>query len=406
MKHGDTGAVRPGFSTASTPLHLGAFVALGCVTLLLGPSLETFRLGAGVSRARIGLLIATSAVGYLFGSLLSGRLLRSRSSHHVMSAGMVIMAAAMALITTVHGLWALAVFEVVIGFGAGFVDVTGNSVVLWTHRGGPVMNALHLCFGLGATTAPILVNRSLAWTNSIRGAYLIVAAVVVALAVVIGRRPSPPDPHDDVSGSGIPKGKGLQVGLVVLFFMAYVGVELGFVSWIFEYGVARGLDRQREASWLGTGFLAAFTLGRLISIPVATRVRPRAVLRSDVVLCVTGLTVMLIGGRQVAAMWTGTIMFGLGTASMFPTMLSLAEPHIPSTSTVTSAFLVGSSVGSMFLPWVIGALIDRFGPAAMPIVVLVGTVICATMVVAFDAVSRGRGDDNVGAEFVLSHAAG
>ena len=122
------------------------------------------------------------------------------------------------------------------------------------------MNALHLCFGLGATTAPILVNRSLAWNNSIRGAYLIVAAVVVALAVVIGRRPSPPDPHDDVSGSGIPKGKGLQVGLVVLFFMAYVGVELGFVSWIFEYGVARGLDRQREASWLGSGFLAVEVL--------------------------------------------------------------------------------------------------------------------------------------------------
>lgn len=406
MTSGDTGQARPGFATASTPLHLGAFVALGCVTLLLGPSLETFRLGAGVSRARIGLLITTSAGGYLFGSLLSGRLLRHRPAHHVMSAGLVIMAAAMAMITAAHGLGALAAFEVVIGFGAGFVDVTGNSVVLWTHRGGPVMNALHLCFGLGATAAPILVNRSLAWTNSIRGAYLIVAAVMVALAAVIGRRPSPPDPHNDVSGSGFPQGKGLQVGLVVLFFMAYVGVELGFVSWIFEYGVARGLDRQREASWLGTAFLAAFTLGRLISIPVATRVRPRAVLRSDVLLCVTGLTVMLIGGRQVASMWTGTIMFGLGTASMFPTMLSLAEPHIPSTSTVTSAFLVGSSVGSMFLPWVIGALIDRFGPAAMPIVVLVGTGICATMVVAFDVVSRGRGDDNVGAEFVLSHVAG
>ena len=406
MKGLDTGETRPGFATASTPLHLGAFVALGCVTLLLGPSLETFRLGAGVSRARIGLLITTSAVGYLFGSLMSGRLLRHRPAHHVMSVGLVIMAAAMAMITAAHGLWALAAFEVLIGFGAGFVDVTGNSVVLWTHRGGPVMNALHLCFGLGATAAPILVNRSLAWTNSIRGAYLSVAALIVALAVVIGRRPSPPDPHDHVRGSGIPKGKGLQVGLVVLFFMAYVGVELGFVSWIFEYGVARGLDRQRQASWLGTGFLAAFTLGRLISIPVATRVRPRAVLRSDVLLCITGLTVMLIGGRQVAAMWTGTIMFGLGTASMFPTMLSLAEPHIPSTSTVTSAFLVGSSVGSMFLPWVIGALIDRYGPAAMPIVVLVGTGICATMVTAFDVVSRRRDASNQGAGFILSHAVG
>jgi FHS family Na+ dependent glucose MFS transporter 1 len=267
------------------------------------------------------------------------------------------------------------------------VDVTCNTVVLWIHKGGPVMNALHLCFGIGATLAPVLVGRSLAWTHGIRAGYLVVAGAMVVLGAMALTRPSPRNPHMD-AGRGLPPGKGRLVLIGVAFFISYVGVELGFAGWIFDYGVARGLNRVGQASWLGTGFLAAFTVGRLLSIPVAGRVVPRLVLAADVVACLAGLTILLAGGRNLGAMWVGTIVFGLGTASMFPTMLSLAEPHIPSTSAVTSAFLVGAALGSMFVPWIIGALIDRTGASALPWVVLGGTMICALVIVVFDRAAR------------------
>ena len=371
-----------GFKQGSTPFHLGAFVTLGCAVLLLGPSLDTFRADAHVTLSKIGLLIATSSVGYLLGSVTTGRLLQTQPAHRTLGGGLIIVAIALAVLTSMHGLVGLAVFECLLGFGGAMIDVTGNTVVLWVHKGGPVMNALHLAFGVGGILSPIIVSRSLLWTGEIRAGYLLVAAVMVVLAVVILRRPSPKNPH--LAGErGFPKGVTRLIVLAVLFFVAYAWLELGFATWIFTYASARGLDPLRGAAWLGTAFLASFSVGRLVAIPISAKVAAKYIMLADFAIVVAGLLTLLVGGRNLAAMWAGTILVGLGTASMFPSMLSLSEPNIPSTSAVTSTFLVGSSIGSIFLPPIIGALIDRNGPAAMPAMVLAGTIVCGTIVAVF-----------------------
>lgn len=371
-----------GFKQGSTPFHLGAFVTLGCAVLLLGPSLDTFRADAHVTISKIGLLIATSSVGYLLGSITTGRLLQNQPAHRTLGGGLIIMALALALLTTMHGLIGLAIFECLLGFGSSMIDVTGNTVVLWVHKGGPVMNALHLAFGIGGILSPIIVSRSLLWTGSIRAGYLLVAAVILVLAIVILRRPSPPNPHLE-GERGFPKGVTRLIVLTVLFFVAYAWLELGFATWIFTYASERGMDPLRGAAWLGTGFLASFSIGRLAAIPISARVAAKHIMLVDFAILTVGLLVLLVGGRNVTAMWVGTILVGLGVASMFPSMLSLSEPNIPSTSAVTSTFLVGSSIGSIFLPPIIGALIDRNGPAAMPAMVLAGTVVCGAIVAVF-----------------------
>jgi MFS transporter, FHS family, glucose/mannose:H+ symporter len=379
--------VASSFRDGSTRLHLGSFIALGCSVLLLGPSLETFRTGAGVSLGQIGILISAGSIGYLLGSVSCGRLLEHFHAHRMLGGGLLLVAIALVALTTVHSLTALIVWQTVVGFGGAMVDVTGNTVVLWTHKGGAVVNALHLAFGVGAILGPIIVSRSLAWSGSLRGGYLLVAGTLAILAVIVLRRPSPPNPHA-VEDRGFPKGKGRLLLLALLWFVSYAWVELGFQSWIFEYGAARGLDRLTRAALLGTAFLVAFSLGRLLAIPLASRVSARQMMAGDVALCVAGLLVMLLGGRHAAAMWGGTILFGFGTASMFPSMLSMAEPVIPSTSSVTSTFLVGSSIGSIFLPRLIGELIQREGPIAMPAMVLAGVVVNGGIVLAFDRSAR------------------
>jgi fucose permease len=379
--------VASSFRDGSTRLHLGSFIALGCSVLLLGPSLETFRTGAGVSLGQIGILISAGSIGYLLGSVSCGRLLEHFHAHRMLGGGLLLVAIALVALTTVQSLTALIVWQTVVGFGGAMVDVTGNTVVLWTHRGGAVVNALHLAFGVGAILGPIIVSRSLAWSGSLRGGYLLVAGTLAILAVVVVLRPSPPNPHA-VEDRGFPRGKGRLLLLALLWFVSYAWVELGFQSWIFEYGAARGLDRLTRAALLGTAFLVAFSLGRLLAIPLASRASARQMMAADVALCVAGLLVMLLGGRNAAAMWGGTILFGFGTASMFPSMLSMAEPVIPSTSSVTSTFLVGSSIGSIFLPRLIGELIQREGPIAMPAMVLAGVVVNGGIVLAFDRSAR------------------
>jgi MFS transporter, FHS family, Na+ dependent glucose transporter 1 len=221
------------------------------------------------------------------------------------------------------------------------------------------MNALHMCFGVGAMFAPIVVSQTLVHTGSLTAGYVLIAGACLVMAGLIARRPSPENPH--VEGArGFPTGVTRLVVLAVGFFVAYAWLELGFASWIFTYGRERGLDERRGAAWLTTGFWAAFTLGRLIAIPLSAVVKPWIVMIADFAITGAGLVVLILGGNNLIAMWIGTVLVGLGVASLFPTMLSLSEPVIPSTSAVTSLFLVGASLGTTILPPVIGAMIERW----------------------------------------------
>jgi fucose permease len=110
----------------------------------------------------------------------------------------------------------------------------------------------------------------------------------------------------------------------------------------------------------------------------------------DIGLTIAGLAVMLFVPDS-SAMWLGSALVGVGTASLFPSMLTLAEPVLPSTGFVTSAFLAGSSIGSMTFPFAIGYLLDRTGANAVPTVLLGGTIACGLTVLAFQRVAKVAG---------------
>jgi fucose permease len=61
-------------------------------------------------------------------------------------------------------------------------------------------------------------------------------------------------------------------------------------------------------------------------------------------------------------------------ASIFPTVLVWAERRMSMTGTVTSMFLVGASLGAMFLPWLIGQLFEAMGPGITMITILINLV--------------------------------
>jgi fucose permease len=56
-------------------------------------------------------------------------------------------------------------------------------------------------------------------------------------------------------------------------------------------------------------------------------------------------------------------------AAIFPTTVTLAGTWMPITGRVTGWFFVGSSLGGMTIPWLIGQLFEPVGPQAVPLVV-------------------------------------
>ncbi len=373
----------------ATPAYLGSFVAMGVCTMLLGPSLETLGRTTHTATANIGILFTASSIGYLLGVAASGQWLNTRSAHPALVMGMVTMTVAVTAIPMAHSLQAVFGCEVLLGFGIGWIEIPANSAILWGHGGGRAINALHASFAIGAVCAPIIVGRSIAWSHGLRLGYLV--AGIIALCPIFALRSgrAPENPHVD-HGRGIPRGTRRLTAIGTTFFFFYVGAEMSFAGWIYKYVADRGVASGTTTTVFGAAFLGAFAIGRIGGVPIARHLSAARTLYIDHLVSGFALAILLIGGSNVVALFIGTALFGLGLASMFASMLSLSERHVAPTGTVTSVYLIGSSVGTMTIPWFTGRLFARYGPGALPTVAGIG--ICATLftVVAFQRSAQQR----------------
>jgi FHS family Na+ dependent glucose MFS transporter 1 len=163
----------------------------------------------------------------------------------------------------------------------------------------------------------------------------------------------------------------LVVGLVVVFFFLYVGAEIGYGNWIFTYATALELGTMKSAAYLTSAFWGFFTIGRLIGIPVAARTAPMKILFVDLIGCLLALGLIIAGAQSQTALWAGTILLGLFMASVFPTIMTFADSKLHLSGEITGWFLIGSGLGGMFLPWIIGQAFATIGPYIMPVLIFI-----------------------------------
>ena len=381
--------------------YYAAFVALGLVMASLGPMLPGLAEHTQTRMSEISFLFTARSLGHLLGSFQGGRLYDRVPGHPLMAAVLIITAAMMALAPLISLLWLLAAVLLVLGIAEGTLDVGGNTLLVWVHRHkvGPFMNGLHFFFGLGAFLSPIIIAQTVLISDDITWAYWTLALLMLPVSVWLLRLPSPTSRavskdgpvgrsnHRStarLSGSAeltveaSPKSEAherLLVALVALFFFLYVGAEISFGGWIFTYAVALGLGGETTAAYLTSAFWGALTLGRLLAIPIAARLRPCSILLGGLVGCLASVGIILLWPNASAAIWLGTLGMGLSMASIFPTTLSLAERHMAITGRVAGWFFIGASAGGMSLPWLIGQLFESIGPRIMMSAILTDLIV-------------------------------
>jgi FHS family Na+ dependent glucose MFS transporter 1 len=357
----------------TTAVYYAAFIGLGMTTASLGPTLQGLANNTNSSLAQISSLFLILSLGYLLGSLGGGRVYDRVKGHPVMAASLAIMAAMMALAPLVSSLWVLAILLMILGFAEGMLDVGSNTLIVWLHRSKvpPFMNGLHAFFGIGTTIAPLIVAWVLSqYANTINLAYWILAALVLPPALIILLFPSPvAEKHTEETTTR--KTIPLLIILAALIFFLYVGAEVGFAGWIYTYTTSQGLADPAVAASINAAFWAAFTFGRLASIPLAIRFKPNIILWIDLIGCMLSLLAIIAFPKSEWALWAGTIGTGLFMASIFPTILNDTQGRMQISSQTTSWFFVGASLGGMLLPWLMGQLIGPFGPISAMIAVFI-----------------------------------
>ncbi len=365
------GAGNPRASRATTIGYYVAFIGLGLVGASLGPTLPGLAENTGTPLSAISFLFTARALGYLGGSLVAGWVYDRRAGHPIVALSIVAMALLMALIPFVPLLWLLIACLLLIGLAEGTMDVGINTLIVWLHRPnvGPVMNALHFFFGVGAFLSPLIVAQVILLSGGIDWAYWAIALLLVPLALWLGRLPSP---SSVVAESERSQGEidYLLTGLTILFLFVYVGVELSFSGWIYTYAVAQTGFTPAQAAYLNSGFWGAFTLGRLISIPLTARLRPRHLLLGELLLAILCVGLMLLWPTSPTVLWIGVCGTGLAIASIFPVTLTWAGRHMRITGQITSWFFIGASIGAMFFPWFIGQFFENTGPVVTMVTIM------------------------------------
>jgi FHS family Na+ dependent glucose MFS transporter 1 len=347
------------------------FICLGLDTAVLGPTLPALASQTSSRLGQMGLVFLVGAIGYTVGTMIGGRVFDRLHGHPVLGIAQLCAAVLLFFVPLASSLWILLAILVCKGIAEGFVNTGANALLVWTHgeKVAPFMNGLHFFFGLGAFLSPFLVAQVVGVAGGYRWAYWILAA----FATLVGLRmltmsgsPHPSQAHSqDATRNPHSTVSYALVISAMLFLFFYVGAEITFGGWVYTYAVTLKLASAAGAAYLTSAFWAAFTVGRLISIPAATRFTPKQVILTAVFSCLAILALGIIFSGSSVSLWLMAIGLGFCMAPIWPTGFTLAGQSIEMTGKITSVILLGDSFGGMVLPTVVGKVIEGSGPRAM-----------------------------------------
>jgi fucose permease len=159
------------------------------------------------------------------------------------------------------------------------------------------------------------------------------------------------------------------VAQVAVFFLLYVGGEVGFAGWIHTYAEDQGMGGSNPA-FVTAVFWASFALSRLVAIPLSKIFKPLTIVGWACGFSLVGLSIMIVGDTNALSIWLGAGLFGFASGPQYPTMIAMVDEKL-SLSAQTTAWIVGAAaIGGLIVPVSIGSLIDTVGSTSMPVVVL------------------------------------
>jgi fucose permease len=373
-----------------TLMYYALFICLGLSIGLVGPTLPSLANQTDTRVGQLGALFLAGAFGGLLGTLLGGRLFDRVRGHRALGIAQLISAALIALYPVIPSAWILLVVVVGKGVTDGFINTGANTLLVWIHKdkSSPYMNGLHFCFGLGAFLAPFLVAQLLTISGGYRWAFWALAALGgLAGLSMLTQKENPQHAH---ATSTVKETTRINYPLVIsamLFLFFYVGAEIAFAGWIYTYAFTLNLADATTAAYLTSGFWLTFTIGRLISIPLAVRFKPQQLIAAALSGCLIVLGAALILPRSSSLVWILATALGFCMAPIWPSGFTLAGQSLKLTARVSGIILLGDSLGGMILPWLVGQVLDYTGPQAL--MVLVFTSLMFNLV-SFIAILRLR----------------
>jgi FHS family L-fucose permease-like MFS transporter len=201
--------------------------------------------------------------------------------------------------------------------------------------------------------------------SSIKGPYLALGLIAIALGIAIAAFKLPPVPEaerhtgDRSSHTSLWKYRNLVLGAIGIF--VYVGAEVSIGSFMVNYLSQPNIGHLAEK--VAAGYLSFYwggaMVGRFIGSAILQKVQTGIVLgTAAIVACLLVIVSMLSVGPL--AMWS-ILLVGFFNSIMFPSIFTLGIAKLGPLTGEGSGVMIMAIVGGAVVPVVVGVLADRIG---------------------------------------------
>ena len=380
------------------PIIYAGYISLGLPDGTLGVAWPRMHLDLGQPLKAAGWIMVVGTLLSAVSSFSSGPILRRFSTGPVVLVSCLLTGGAILLISQAPRFAWLIVAAVPLGLGAGAVDAALNGYVA-RHYTGRHMNWLHACWGIGATSGPLIITQFLATSHGWRGGYLLIGALQLGLATIFAltlrlwtEGPSAPrstDPTNATALSARLHAAHSEAGwLSALLFMLYVAAEGSTGLWATSIlVVGRGIP-QAEAGVCASLFYAAITGGRIATGFVVDRWGNRRLVTGGALLALVGILLFSQAGSAPFAA-AALILTGIGMAPIFPGLMH----EVPRRFQPDAVFTIigrqsgAACIGAALFPAAAGWLGDAVSLDAVVWAVALGVVLLVLGIRRLDRIS-------------------
>jgi MFS transporter, FHS family, glucose/mannose:H+ symporter len=352
------------FTTDGTVLLHLDFLVTGIVMTFLGPMLPILAARWSITDAKSGALIFVQFFNSMFGMLLSSILVQRLGYRITLIIGLLLMASGMILLAS--GPYLLGVVSVaILGFGYGITTPAGNlrTAELDPARSASALNVINAVWGIGAMSSPFLLAMAQRQRHATWFLYGTALALLVLLMVFLWAR-FVPDTRAPVAHTPRPR-DGLWTSRILAFvcvlFFVYVGTETSFGAWTATY--AHRLSPTEKTFWavVPSFYWGALLIGRAAAPIVLRFKRATSVAMGGLTIAMLGGTA-LVSARGIVGVIFGSILAGLGLASIFPISVSLLTRWFGDSARRASGPVFSSgNLGGAVVPWVVGVVSTHAG---------------------------------------------
>jgi len=320
-----------------------------------------------VSLVEMKYIFPIRAVGYVLGAVVGGIVFDKYSGAKLLTLSSLGISFFQFIAGLSHKMISLSISFFFVGVFAGMLDTGTNTLLVWIwgDEVAPYMSTMHFFFGCGAFISPLVTAAVLELANgNIQIALFIQSALCIPIAILFYITKSPNHPtsynitkeqvindigqektdqkitivqdiepliesivsssdgqtNEETNEDGLKttaiqtKDKreeveselSLLIAIFVSVFLALaVGTEVSFGGWISTYTMNTLSTSESVGAYITSVFWGAFTFGRLVSIPISTRLSPPLYLFLDLVIGIVGTLVLLLSKNNMLSLCSG-----------------------------------------------------------------------------------------------------